>query len=110
MRALFEPAKDGVSLRVHVQPGAGKEGIVGIHGDALKVRVVAPPVSDRANAALIALLTRTLGVAPEAIRITSGLHGTSKRVRITGVDPDEFARQLEIAVREVEPDRFGRRR
>jgi uncharacterized protein (TIGR00251 family) len=110
MRTLFDSAKDGVSLRVHLQPGAGKEAVIGVHGDALKVQVVAPPVSDRANAALTALLARTFGVAPASIKITSGLHGRRKRVMLRGVDPDEFERQLELAVHEAAPERFDRRR
>jgi uncharacterized protein len=110
MRALFDTMKDGVSLRVHVQPGAGKEAIIGIHGDSLKIQIVAPPVSDRANAALISLLARTFGIESASIKITSGLHERRKRVRLLGVDPDEFERQLEVAVQEAAPERFRGRR
>jgi uncharacterized protein (TIGR00251 family) len=110
MRALFDTGKDGVFLRVQVQPGAGREGVVGVHGDSLKIQVVAPPVSDRANAAVVSLLARALGVTAESITITSGLHGRRKRVMFKGADPEEFSRLLELAVRNAEPERFGRRR
>ena len=110
MRALFDPAKGGVSLRVHLQPGARREAVIGVHGNALKVQVVPPPESDRANAALVSLLARTFGLASESVKITSGLHDRRKRVLIRGVEPDEFERQLAIAVEEAAPERFRGRR
>ena len=94
MRALFDTAEDGVVLRVHVQPGAGREAVVGTHGDALKVRVVAPPVSGRANDALLALLSKELGVPATDLQITSGAGGRLKRVKIAGLDGTELERRL----------------
>ena len=89
---------DEVVLRVHVQPGTGRSAFVGKHGDALKIRVAAPPVEGRANAALLALLAHDLGLKEDRVSLLSGDSSRSKRVRITGIDPDEVERLLEEAV------------
>ena len=72
--------------------------MVGTHGDALKIRVAAPPVDGRANEALVALLVSTLGVKGEQVVLVSGESSRVKRVRITGLEPDEVTRLLEDAV------------
>jgi uncharacterized protein (TIGR00251 family) len=87
-----------VVLRVHVQPRAGRTGVVGRHGDALKVRVAAPPVDDRANAAVIALVAGLAGVAPSAVAVVSGGRSRSKRVRIEGVGPRSLSAAIDAAV------------
>jgi len=86
-----------VVLRVHVQPGTGRSAVVGRHGDALKVRVAAPPVEGRANEALLHLLTETLGVKNDQVSLVSGESSRAKRVRLTGVDPEEVKHLLEDA-------------
>ena len=53
LAGLVDAGKDGAVLRVHVQPGARGEGIAGVHGNALKVRVRAPATSGRANDAVL---------------------------------------------------------
>ena len=70
-------------LQVQVQPRASREEFAGLHGDALKVRLTAPPVDGKANAALIAFLARSFGVAKRAVVLVHGETGRSKRVRIT---------------------------
>lgn len=110
MKQLFDVGKDGMVLRVQLQPGAGREAVVGTHGDALKVRVVAAPVSGRANEALLGLLARELGVERDALEITSGAAARRKRVRIAGIEADELEKRLERIVTDAEPPRrrFGR--
>src|ERR687890_836707 len=85
-------------LRLHVQPGAGKTAVVGRHGDALKVRVAAPPEGGRANDACRALLAETFGAPESSIELTSGPSSRMKRFKIAGVDLAEFRKQLERAV------------
>jgi len=69
-------------LQVQVQPRASREGFAGTHGGALKVRLTAPPVDGKANAALIAFLAESFGVAKRAVTLVHGETGRSKLVRI----------------------------
>ena len=75
----------GVELSLHIQPRAGRTEVVGPHGDALKIRLAAPPVDGEANEALIRFLAKTLGVAKRAVSIERGETGRKKRVRVLGV-------------------------
>jgi uncharacterized protein (TIGR00251 family) len=95
---LFEVADDAVVLAVHAQPGAGRTQITGRHGDALKVRVAAPPEHGRANEALSTTLAEEFGVAESAVELVSGERSRTKRFKLSGVDPDEFRRRLEDLV------------
>jgi uncharacterized protein (TIGR00251 family) len=52
-----------IMLTVHVQPGAKRSEMAGLHGDALKIRLAAPAVDGRANAALLAFVAQRLGLA-----------------------------------------------
>ncbi|HJR33586.1 MAG TPA: DUF167 domain-containing protein [Gemmatimonadales bacterium] len=83
----------GVQLQLHVQPGATRPGIAGLHGDALKIRVAAPPAEGRANRELLDYLAELLGVAPARIALVKGESGRRKTVIVQGVD-FETAREL----------------
>lgn len=78
-----EAAARKLTLKLHVQPAARKSGIVGRHGDALKVRVAAPAVDNKANAALIELLSAWLGIPRSAVVIRHGATGRRKVVEVT---------------------------
>lgn len=69
-------------LVVHAQPGAKQSGFAGVHGDALKIRLAAPPLDGRANRELCRFLADACGVAPSAVEITSGEGARAKRVRV----------------------------
>lgn len=79
-----EGDKATVTLTLHIQPGAKKTEIAGEHGDALKIRLAAPPVDGKANAALLAYLAETLGVAKSAVTLKSGQTSRRKVVEIVG--------------------------
>jgi uncharacterized protein len=80
---LFDVRADGtVVLRVHAQPGASREGVVGVHGDALKVAVRAPADRGRANEAVLAVLAELLGVAPSSLALVAGTTSRAKRVAV----------------------------
>ena len=59
-------------ITVHTVPGAKSTECVGAHGDALKVRVTAPPVDGKANALLQRFLAETFGLAPSAVELVGG--------------------------------------
>lgn len=75
---------DGDLLLVcHLQPKASKSEFSGLHGDALKVRIQAPPVEGKANSELVKFLAKQFGVSKSAVSIISGELNRHKRVRIT---------------------------
>ncbi len=83
---LHLQTQDGtVILPVRVQPRASKTEIAGVLGDALKVRLQAPALEDRANEALCEFLAHLLKTPKSAVRIVSGHRSRSKRVEIRGV-------------------------
>lgn len=77
---------DGLLLRVRVKPRASRDAIGGEREGALVVRLSAPPVEGRANAALARLLGEALSVPPTAVRVVKGATGRSKLVAIAGID------------------------
>lgn len=74
---------------MHVQPRASTNEIVGKYGDALKVRLTAPPVDSAANDALIALLAELLGVSRQEVRIVAGASSRAKVVEVAGVSQEQ---------------------
>ena len=77
-------APDGVRLRVRVQPRASRTEIAEVRGDALRVRLQAPPVDGAANAALIRLVADLVGVPRSAVSITAGAGAREKTLHIRG--------------------------
>ena len=71
-------------LELHVQPGAARTEFAGEHGGRLKLRLAAPPVDGKANAALVAFLAEYYGVAKRNVRIVAGANSRRKRVIIEG--------------------------
>jgi uncharacterized protein (TIGR00251 family) len=88
----------GVEITLRCQPGAARRGIVGVHGDALKVKVRAPALTGRANKELISLISNLLGARSRDISLVSGERGRMKWVRVEGVYPLEVAEMLRGAV------------
>ena len=87
-------ATDGL-LRVRVQPRASRSEIVGWRADGtLSVRVAAPPVEGRANAALAALLADALGLRATAVTVERGTRGRDKLVKVAGLTPAEVRRRI----------------
>ena len=83
---------DGVVLNIRVVPRASKTAVQGVLGDALKIRLQAPPVDGKANAALVKFLADTLGIARSRITLLSGETGRVKRVLVRSMDEDGIRR------------------
>ena len=81
-------SKGELLLTVHVQPGAKTTSCAGIHGDALKIRLQAPPVDGKANQALIAWLAKTLGCPQSAIEL---IRGQTNRRKTLSINTDQTA-------------------
>jgi uncharacterized protein (TIGR00251 family) len=83
------------SILVHVVPRARETAVAGRHGEAIKIRIAAPPVDGAANAELVRFLAGRLGVARSAVTIVSGVRGRRKTVQIAGIaTPDAEATLL----------------
>ena len=81
-------------LTIHVQPKAKTTEVVGWHGDAVKIRVAAPPVEGAANEALVRFLAERLGITRAAVRIAGGATARRKRVAIDGVERERVVALL----------------
>ena len=79
---------------MRVQPRASRTEVAGPYGDALRIRLAAPPVDGAANDALVRFLAERLEVSRAAVRIEAGASGRSKVVAIDGIDPGTAARRL----------------
>ncbi len=89
-----QETREGCMFRVHVVPGSRQDAVVGLHGDALRIRLKAPPVAGKANQALRAFLAERLHVSVDAVEIVAGHASRDKIVRIAGVTPDEARERL----------------
>ena len=84
--------RDGsVSFSVRVTPRASRDAIEGEYQAALKVRLAAPPIEDRANDALRRLLAARLNVPVSAVRIVGGEKSRNKRVSVAGITRAQVA-------------------
>jgi uncharacterized protein (TIGR00251 family) len=77
---------DGIAFDVLVSPRASRARLGPVHGERIKVAVTSPPVDGEANAAVIELVARALGVTRGAVEITAGVASRRKTVRVRGVD------------------------
>ena len=93
MSAWYRIAADGrITLTLHIQPGAKRTEMAGLHGDALKIRLAAPPVDGKANEALLKFIARTLGLPRAAVHLKSGETSRHKVVEVMGATPETVER------------------
>jgi len=85
---------DGVEISIYVQPGAKSTEVSGEHDGALKLRINAPPVDGKANAAVIAFLAERFAVSKSKVLLLSGDTNRRKRLRVSGVTAESAAKQL----------------
>jgi len=87
-------------VRVRVQPRAKRSEIAGVRAGALVVRVAAPPVDGKANAALCALLAETAGVPRSRVTVLRGAGARDKVVRVEGVEREVLRAALQLPARD----------
>jgi uncharacterized protein (TIGR00251 family) len=92
-----EPSPDGVRLTLYVQPRASRTVLAGLHGDALKIRVAAPPVDGAANLELVRFLARLFGVGRSSVELTAGIGARRKTVVVRGLTVQAVERKLGMA-------------
>jgi uncharacterized protein (TIGR00251 family) len=88
----YRRSGDTLSLTLHVQPGAKRSEIAGLHGDALKIRLAAPPVEGRANEALLKFIANLFAVPLRDTELKQGAQSRHKVVAVTGssIEPENL--------------------
>jgi len=89
---LRQDGAEALVLTLHIQPNAKRSEFAGRHGEAMKLRLAAPPVDGKANAALCAFLAEFCGVPKSAVVLVSGETSRAKRVRVARLTPEMMAR------------------
>jgi uncharacterized protein len=92
--AWLSESGDSVVLSLHVQPSAKKTEVVGQHGDALKIRLAAPPAEGKANECLLAYVAEALNIPKRQVRWISGLRSRNKRIAVEGMTAEEIERRM----------------
>ena len=80
----------GVRIKLHVHPGAKRNGISGFFGDSIKFDLQTPPVDGKANAALLKILAKMLKCSKSSIDIVSGESSRDKILEIRGFNKDSL--------------------
>ena len=86
----------GAVLAVKVVPGASRDRIVGVLGDALKISTAAPPEKGKANAAVGKLLAKAINVAPKTVELVAGPTSPRKEFRIAGLTEASLRKKLAV--------------
>ncbi len=81
-------------MALHIVPRARATAVAGMHGDAVKIRVAAPPVDGAANAELVRFVAKRLGVSTAVVTIAAGAGGRRKTIAVEGVPSEEIRRAL----------------
>jgi uncharacterized protein len=90
-----DPARGTVTFSVRVQPRASRDEIAGVIDGAMKIRLCAPALENRANEALVEFLASLLKTSKSAVRIRSGEQSRTKRVEIIGVSRQQIENLLQ---------------
>lgn len=97
MSVCLSQTAEGVEIRLKVVPGASRDRIAGLLGDALKVQVAAAPERGKANAAVVALVSKALGVAGRDVSVIHGQTSPQKVLLVRGAQLDAVAAALGLS-------------
>ena len=89
---------ESCTIKVRVQPKSSRNQVDGFRAGALRVRVTAAPTEGQANAAVIALLAKTLGVSKSRLGIIRGYSSRDKVVSVDTLTEEEVRRKIEVGV------------
>ena len=98
MKLATQAHADGLVVKVRAAPGASRERVVGLHADALKIAVQAPPEKGRANERIAAVLAAALGLPARDVELVSGPTSRDKRFLIRGHDRLDLEARLRALV------------
>ena len=101
MLEWMNETSEGVTLAVRAVPRAAKNEIQGVYDEALKIRLITPPVDGKANQALIRFLSKALHISKSQVRILHGETSRKKTLRITGLTKEELIRKLEDEIKKL---------
>jgi uncharacterized protein len=96
LEIAVDQARGTVSFPVRVQPRASRDEIAGVIDGAMKIRLCAPAVENRANEALVEFLAAVLKTSKSAVRIRSGEQSRLKRVEVFGVTRQQIEALLQV--------------
>jgi len=91
---------DGIVISVRARPGASKDAVAGVHGDALKIAVRAAPENGKANDALVNIIASVFNVKRKNVRLMRGGSSPSKQFEIAGISADQARRIIQAALAE----------
>jgi uncharacterized protein (TIGR00251 family) len=88
----YRRSGDILTLTLHVQPGAKRTEVAGLHGEALKIRLAAPPIEGRANEALLKFVAESFDVPLRQVELKQGGQSRHKVLAVTGsrVSPERL--------------------
>lgn len=94
--SYWSEGPDGVLLLLHCLPNAPKTQVIGIHGEALKMKIHAPPVDGKANDEIVRFFADQLGIARNRVSIEAGGKSKGKKLRIQGLTWTEIKTKLSL--------------
>jgi len=89
---------ESCTIKIRVQPKSSRNQVDGFQDGALRVRVTAAPTEGQANAAVIAILAKTLGVSKSRLEIIRGYSSRDKVVSVDTLTEQEVRRKIEVGV------------
>ena len=102
---VITAGRGGIYLDVHVQPNARRPGVLGVHGQRLKIAVAEPADRGKANAATLEAIAGLFGVSRASVSLVAGQSSRHKRLHIRGLDPGSARRLIDAALEESPENR-----
>lgn len=92
----FTERPEGVLFQIKVLPRSARSEVTGVHGDALKIKITAPPVEGKANEEIVRFLAKRLGVKSAQVSIVNGGHSQIKTIAVSGMTGQQIRERLDL--------------